>query len=299
MQTKTPTGCRPVQLLGPWMMEQEAYDALMDQASLLIGAGSYEIVARESREMANETAKQPLYESRDGVANFAITGPMTRYPTSMQAVLGGTSTLNMQRAVRLAADDGLIRAGFIDINSPGGTADGMEDFCVELARFRSKKPLAMHISGVGASAALRIAMEADVLTIDPMGIAGSVGTMTRLRDTSKLMERAGVKVHYIASGDRKVVGQPGQEVTEQQVAERKALIDAINRNFIEAVERRRPQTKKHMEDISRAGLYDARRAVEVGLVDSVSTTDQAFSQFTQRIPFHGGRTLPGKVPSFY
>lgn len=285
--------CRPVQYLGPWLMEQGAYDALMDQVAMIIDSGRLEIVARESREMIEAEQQQPLYSVENGVARFAINGPMTRHPTSFQSVFGGTATLPMQKAFREARSDGFVSSAFVEINSPGGTTDGIEDFCRELARFRADKPLRMHISGSGTSGAQRVGIEADVLTIDPMGIAGSVGVITRMRDTSELMKRAGVKDHYIASGDRKTDGAPGTVVTEEQIAARRALVEGINRSFLAAVESRKPKTKDHMKDIARAGLYHAQDAVNVGLVDAVTTTDAAFEQFAQRIPFGSGRTLPG------
>lgn len=280
-------------------MEQSAYDALIDQAAAIIASNQFEIVAKQSKEQAEREENEPPYRIEHGVAQFQISGPMTRYPTSFQSAFGGTSTMQVQRAMRLARHDGFVTGGFVEVNSPGGTVDGLEELCEEMAQFRGDKPLRMHIAGQGTSAAQRVGVEADVLTIDPMGIAGSVGTLTQMRDTSKLLERAGVKQHYIASGDRKAAGAPGTEVTAEQLAERQELVDAINKNFLDAVERRRPQTKQHMKDIARAGLYDAQRAVKVGLADAVMTTDAALRQFQQRIPFGSGRTLPGKVPSFF
>lgn len=293
--TKTNTGCRPAQLLGLWLMEQGAYDAAMDQVELIIAMNQFELVAKQSKEEADAAANAPPYTVESGVAKFLINGPMTKYPHSMQSMLGGTATLPLQRGLRLAAQDGFVNSAFIEINSPGGSTDGNAELCAELARFRSIKPLRMHIAGQGTSGAQRVGVEADVLTIDPMGIAGSVGTITRMRDTSELMKRAGVKDHYIASGDRKAAGAPGTEVTTEQIAERKTLIEGINRSFVEAVQSRRKISDANMKDISRAGLYDAQRAVEIGLVDGVMTTDAAFEQFSQRIPFGSGRTLPGKV----
>lgn len=292
--TKNPiNGCRPAQLLGPWLMEQGAYDALMDQAAFIIESGRLETVSKESRELVEAEEAQPPYTIENGVARFSINGPMTRYPTSFQSAFGGAATLPVQRAVREARSNGFVSAAFFEISSPGGTTEGIEDFCQELARFRAVKPLRMHIAAQGTSAAQRVGIEGDVLTIDPMGIAGSVGVLTRLRDTSELMRRAGVKDHYIASGDRKTDGAPGTVITDEQIAARRALVDGMNRSFLAAVELRRPRTKDHIKDIARAGLYDAHKTVEIGLADAVMTTDAAFEQFSQRLPFGSGRTLPG------
>jgi signal peptide peptidase SppA len=292
----TPAG-RPGQFFGLLAIEQSAYDNLCALAEMIVSSGQYEIVARESERKAQEEAKQEPYTIENGVAKLSINGPMVRHPSSMGSAFGECATSTFQRAITKARNDGFVSAAFVEVNSPGGTTEGLNDTARALAQFRSVKPLRIHYSGIGASAAYRLGVESDVLTADPMAIVGSVGTLTRMRDLSKLAERMGIKEHYIASGDRKAAGAPGTEVTEQQLADRKALVDAVNESFLSSVKGRRPISDEHMQDVARAGLYDARKAAGIGLIDAVMTTDEAFEQFVSRIPFGSGRTLPGKVPS--
>lgn len=293
------SGCRPAQLFGWWAMEQSAYDALIDQAAWIINTGQFEAIAERSREMAKEADEQPPYAVENGVAKFSINGPMTRYPTSLQSALGGTATLPLQRGIRLAANDSFVSSAFIEINSPGGTCEGIEDFCAEIAKFRALKPVRAHIAGMGTSGGYRVGIESDVLTIDPMGITGSVGVITRLRDLSEVAKRAGVKDHYIVSGPRKSDGAPGTVVTEEQIAARQEVVDGMSQAFLSAVTNRRPSAKKNMADIAKAGLYAAPKALELGLVDAVTTTDEAFQRFTQQAKLGNGRSLPGRVLSFF
>jgi signal peptide peptidase SppA len=274
-------------------MEQASYDAMMDQVALLIGANQYEAVAKASREAA-ESPVAP-YTVENGVARFTVEGPMSRYPTSLQSAVGGTATLPLGKAIRDASVDGFVNGAFFEIDSPGGTVTGLSDLAAEIARFRAVKPVAMHIVGMGASAAYRAAIEGDFITMDPMGVAGSVGAMTKMRDSSELMKRAGVKDHYIASGDRKTAGAPGTEVTPEQLAERQKFIDGLGESFVQSVMQRRPQTTEQIDDIRRAGIYGASDALSAGLIDAVMTLDQSFTQFASRIPFGMARSLPGKV----
>ena len=300
MEKHSISGCRPAQFFGLWAMEQSAYDDLVARAEWIVEAGQLEVVARQSREQAEAEKDQPPYVIENGVARFVMSGPLVRHPSTFKSAFGETATLTFQHAIRKAANDGFVQGIFIEANSPGGTTEGLSDTAAEVARARAKKPIRFHIAGMGASAMYRLAVEGDVITADSMAILGSVGTLTRMRDLSELAKRMGIKEHYVASGDRKAAGAPGTVVTEEQLAERKELVDAINQSFLTAVSSRRRQiTKENMADIARAGLYDAHKALSVGLADAVMTTEEAVEQFTQRIPFGSGRTLPGKVPSFF
>lgn len=277
---KTPSGCRPSQFVGAWAMEQSAFDALYAQAEMILNGGQYEVVARESREMAAQDTAQGYDLDTDGVAHFSIQGPMTRYPSSMQSVMGGTATLQVQHALRQAARDPDVKGAILHINSPGGESSCMADLCHEVARFRQEKPIDSHIEGIGTSAAYRLAAETNHISIDPAGITGSVGTITHMRDTSKLMERMGVKDIYVATGDRKSAGAPGTQITDKQIEDRQALVNDIGQSFVDAVRSRRPQiTDQNMTDVARAGCYAATTAKSIGLVDSIASTEQSIERF--------------------
>jgi signal peptide peptidase SppA len=282
---KTANGCRPSQFVGPWAMDQAAYDELFDQAAILLAnPETYERVARESREQAKEDMNSPYEVDTHGIAHLAASGVLTRDPHSMQAALGGTSTALLQRAIQKAAADPEVRGAMLHMNTPGGPVNGMEDTSNEIARFRATgKPFATHIGGQGTSAGYRLAVESDHISIDPLGITGSVGILTKMRDTSELMRRAGVKDHWLGSGDRKSAGAAGKEITPEQIAEEQARINEAGEVFVSAVRARRAMTDENAKDVARAGIYNAKRAKDIGLVDRVCDTRQAIESFVQRI----------------
>lgn len=297
---KTETGCRPAQLIGVWSMEPLSFEVLHEQAMHVLVSEQYEIVARQSREMVEAERAEPYQVDENGIAHFSVTGPLTRNPTSMQAVTGGTSTLLFQRALRQAAVDTKVRGALVHVDSPGGHSSVQADVGSAIRSFRQSKPIAGHINGQGCSAAYGLLAECDHINADPAAIVGSIGTMMLLRDTSELMKRTGVKPIAIATGDRKAAIMPGIPVSDDTVKYLEQVVSDAGESFRKQVKERRPKiTPDAMKDILRGGVYSGESALKIGLVDSLSDTDGAVASFAQRIPFHGGRMLPGKVPSFF
>lgn len=286
------TGCRPAQLLGIWSIEPQAFEQLQQQALIALSDGQLEVISRQSRELVEEERQSPYDVDADGVAHFSVTGPLTRRPTSVQALTGGTSTLLLEQALRKAAADEDVKGAMLHIDSPGGHSSCAADIAAAVRGFAARKPIASHINGMGTSLAYRLAIETVHVSMDPAGMTGSVGTLMELRDTSELFKRAGVKPHYIATGDRKAVGGAGQPITDAQLADMRALIGEIGESFATAVKDRRPQIgQEQMEDVLRAGLYAAPRARSIGLVDSVADTETAIENFKQSLST-GSRSLP-------
>jgi ClpP class serine protease len=272
------TGCRPAQLVGLWSIEPQAFERLQEQALAALAGGQLEIISRQSKELVDEERAEPYQLGNDGVAHFSINGPITRYPTSMQALTGGTSSLLVEQALRKAASDSDVKGAMFHIDSPGGHSCCAADLAAAIRSFG--KPTASHIAGSGTSLAYRIAIETDHISMDPAAITGSVGTMMRLADTSEVFKRAGVKPHYITTGDRKAVGAPGTVLNDDHIAEMQQLTIDVGKSFGDAVRERRPKiSPEHFNDVMRAGLYAANKAKDIGLVDSVSDTTSAIDSF--------------------
>jgi ClpP class serine protease len=272
------TGCRPAQLVGLWSIEPQAFERLQEQALAALAGGQLEIISKQSKELVDEERAEPYQLGNDGVAHFSINGPITRYPTSMQALTGGTSSLLVEQALRKAASDSDVKGAMFHIDSPGGHSCCAADLAAAIRSFG--KPTASHIAGSGTSLAYRIAIETDHISMDPAAITGSVGTMMRLADTSEVFKRAGVKPHYITTGDRKAVGAPGTVLNDDHIAEMQQLTIDVGKSFGDAVRERRPKiSPEHFNDVMRAGLYAANKAKDIGLVDSVSDTTSAIDSF--------------------
>lgn len=275
--------CRPDTLIGPWMIEPQAFSDLYSRALAIIDAGQLEATTKMSQAQVEAQLEEPYTVDADGIAHVLVRGPLTQYPSSMQSAMGGTSMLVASRAIREAADSDQVRGILMEVNSPGGTAAGAHDFASAIQYARAKKPVHAHTPGTAASGGYFVGIEADRFTADPMAVVGSVGAITQLRDTSELMRRAGITNYYPASGDRKATGAAGVPVTTEQIADMQSMITDLAAPFVKNVATRRGISSESMKDISRAGLYVASKAQALGMVDAVCTMDEARTQLLNRI----------------
>jgi signal peptide peptidase SppA len=277
--------CRPLTLAGVWSIEEHAFQSLLDQAmEALATEGNLEILQARSAELAQEDDAHPYEVDDAGIAHFAVKGPMTRYPTSMQSLFGGVSSIQLGSALRSAARDPHVVGAMLHIDSPGGHSTVQADLRRDVGHFRESKPIHARIEGMGCSAAYGLAAECSSISCDPAAMVGSVGTMMSLKDTSKVFERAGVKPLYITTGDRKAAINPGVSVSDETVDYLQELVQSAGTEFREAVIERRPQISKDgMKDVLRGGVYAGHQAKDIGLVDRVCDLRTAVDEFTDSV----------------
>lgn len=273
---KTKTGCRPDQLFGDWMIEPQRFDRMLASVR---EHGIPEIEVK----LPSQDDKQERFERHGGLAIIELSGPLTKYPHSLQSIVGGTSMIEAQRAVREAADDDTIDGVLLLIDSPGGTAAGTADLAQEVAAAKAKKPVWAYASDLCASAAYWIGSQADRLYGNQTATVGSIGVLMRLEDSSKQYELAGVKVHRLATGEFKGAGMDGAEVTERQLKYLQSHLDDLNRPFMAAVAEGRGLELSAVEKLADGRVHVPPDAVELGLLDGVRTLDETISAFEQEL----------------
>lgn len=281
----TPPGSGLSQLVGVWSIEPTAFESLYAHAMAVVESDArYEVVARDSKVLAEEQRDNPYQVDANGIAHFDVSGPLTRKPTSVQAITGGTSTVLLGQALRKAKADPNVKAALLHVDSPGGHSTTQADLRAEIRSFREAKPIAAHGAGSMCSAAYGFSAECDSVTADPAAVVGSVGTMMGLRDTSEVMKRAGVKPIYIATGDRKAALWPGQQISDETIGDMAKFVSAAGASFQEQVKERRPQiSEAGMKDVLRGGVYAGADAKNIGLVDEVCDTETAIARLTQKL----------------
>lgn len=159
----------------PWLMLPEALDTLMAVADRQGDPEALE--ARLGRPLDNTRA----VSLRDGVAVIPVTGPIMRYANLFTRISGATSTQELATDLQAALDDPKVRSILLNVDSPGGEANGISELADMVFAARDKKPIKAYIGGTGASAAYWIASAASEVVINDTGIAGSIGAALEVR----------------------------------------------------------------------------------------------------------------------
>jgi signal peptide peptidase SppA len=235
--------------------------------------------AQVEGEDETQTYGPPPYVVHDGTAIIPVSGPLSKHPTSLGHIFGGSSTAGMRKAISLAESDPGVERIMFHIDSPGGSVAGTGDLADDI--YNSSLPTAAYVEDLGASAAYWIASQVDTIYASPHAEVGSIGVIMGLADTSKAYEGQGVKVHYIHTGKNKARGGPGKPITEDDLSYFQDRVEQIHEQFVGAVARGRGIDLSKAESWGDASLHRAPKALRMGMIDKVGTFGQALEDMTK------------------
>lgn len=260
------TGCRMDTLLGTWLMDA----VLLEQYRVMVA--SHDL--RDMKEMSEDVPAAKPAKIANKVGILELNGPTTKYKTSMQAITGGTSTLELTKQLRLLVGNNEVGAIVIREDSPGGTAHGAYDWADEVYKAAKVKPVIIFGHGYMTSGAMLTASQGTYRIATPETWIGSIGVKAVLRDTSKAMEAMGIRVIPVTSGKHKATIEPGVPITEEQIEEIKRDVMATHNMFLDYVSRGIGITAQKLDDLQ-ADVFLAGKAKELGLIDEVGDEERA------------------------
>jgi signal peptide peptidase SppA len=212
------------------------------------------------------------------VAVIPVTGVLMKGRSSM----GGTSTVEIRRAVRTAAADPAVSGILLNIDSPGGTVSGTEELAAEVKRAAGRKPVFAQVEDMAASAAYWVASQATrVFANAQTALVGSIGTYLTVYDASGAAERQGVKVLHFATGPLKGAGTMGTQITDEQRAYFQGMVDGSQAEFDRAVRSGRGLSAAGLAAVRTGAVWKAAEAQALGLIDGIQGVGKTIEQLTR------------------
>ncbi len=180
-----------------------------------------------------------------------------------------TSDLDRTKLLRDMAENDAIEALVVRINSPGGTVTGSEELYEALREVAEKKPVVATMGDVAASGGYITALAADHIVAMSNTITGSVGVIFQAPNVHELMEKVGVQMVEIRSGDLKAEPTPFKPVDPDIIAAERELVDDSFDWFLGLVRERRGINDNSMAEIRRGGIFTGRMALDRDLIDAL------------------------------
>lgn len=175
------------------------------------------------------------------------------------------------------AEDPLVKALVVSINSPGGTTAGGEELFESLARVRIEKPVIAVIHELGASAAYMTAIGADHIVARRLSIVGSIGVLYQHVDAGKLLATIGIDLDKVQTGPLKAEPDFDEPMTGEVRASLQALVDDSYDWFVDVVAERRGLPRAEVLALADGRVITGRQAVDTRLVDSVGGEAEALA----------------------
>lgn len=211
----------------------------------------------------------PPYLVQRGVAVVPVKGTITPRPSAFSS--GGTSARVIADRMKLAAADSRVRGIMMDVDSPGGSAMGIEEAADAVTAAGKAKPVWAAVDPEAASGAYWLATQAHKVYVSPGGHVGCIGVLTRHFDRSARMEKDGVKVTHITTAPFKDEGHPYAPLSEAGKEHLLTRAREYHGRFVAGVAAgRRVDPGVVEQNFGRGRMVLDRAAVAAGMADGVA-----------------------------
>lgn len=160
----------------------------------------------------------------------------------------------------------------VRIESPGGEVSGYGLAASQLARLRDKKiPLTICIDKVAASGGYLMACVANQIIAAPFALIGSIGVVAQVPNFHRFLKKNNIDIELLTAGKYKRTLTMLGENTKAGREKFKDDLEAIHTAFRDYVFMYRD--KLDIERVSTGEHWLAKDAIDLGLVDSLKTSD--------------------------
>ena len=206
-----------------------------------------------------------VYPDKDQVAVIYVQGMMIT--GGMPDGFGFSTSENVCKHLRLAADDDNVEAIVLRVNSPGGSLAAAQEIKGEIEKAKENKPVVISMGDVAASAAYHISASADRIVANPGTITGSIGVIWVFENKSGYYDEEGIE-HWVAkSGEFKDMGADWRNLTVDEQAYADEVVMEVFSMFVDDVAAGRNMTREEVLNLSDGRIYTGATAMDLGLVD--------------------------------
>jgi signal peptide peptidase SppA len=189
-----------------------------------------------------------------------------------------TGYVYLSKVIERGAADPDVKGIVLLIDSGGGHVSGCFDVVDRIYVARKSKPIRAVADEFAYSAAYAIASAADTITVARTGGVGSIGVLRVHYDMSKALEKAGITVTFIQSGEHKTDEHPLKPLSDETRVRMQERSKEIYEIFVTTVSRNRGIDAQAVRD-TEALTFSASEAVSNGLADSIGSLDDTIAAF--------------------
>jgi protease-4 len=181
-----------------------------------------------------------------------------------------------------------IKGMIIRIDSPGGGSAAFQEIYREIRRVReSGIPVIASIASVGASGGYYAALGATKIMANPGSIVGSIGVIVDFPVAVELLNKIGIDVQTVKSGQYKDMGSPYKEFTPEDEKQLDFVVQDIFDQFVTTIADERGILKKELLKISDGRIFTGSQAKEFSLIDTLGTFEDAVLMIAEMAGIQG------------
>jgi signal peptide peptidase SppA len=250
----------------PWLITDEALGmicGIVERKDIDLDA----LAARLGRPLENAGGNSYV---RDGVAVIDIAGPLVRYADLFSEISGATSVQSLSSDFQAAMDAPNVRQILLNINSPGGQVNGIQELADQIRAGAAVKKVTAYVDGQAASAGYWLAAAAPAVLASESSLIGSVGVVAAVTDRREAEQKAGIRRYEIVSSHAPF--KRPDVATEEGRSQILETVNAIESLFIGRLAAFRNQSVEAVEqNFGQGKQFIARQAVGAGMADGIDS----------------------------
>ena len=179
----------------------------------------------------------------------------------------------------------------IHINSPGGTIVSAQELYSEIRRITKHKKVYASLSNIAASGGYYVAAATDKIFANAGTITGSIGVIFQSLQFNELLQKIGIKVKTVKSGEYKDIFSSYRDTTkkEQEIIQR--LINSGLQQFINDIAANRPISREKVAQLADGRIFDGTQAHHHKLIDEVQGFQNAIHSIKNELKLPASTSL--------
>jgi protease IV len=195
---------------------------------------------------------------------------------------GFSASEQVGKELRDAANDPMVDAIVLRVNSPGGTPAAAQEIIRDVEYAKSKKPVVVSMGDMATSAAYYVSAHGSRIYANPDSFTAGIGVVWTFPDISRWMNKEGYNVSIVKSGSKKDMGSTSRPITDEERAYAQDIVNASFENFMNDVLGQRQIDRSDIED---GRVIRGADAVRLNIVDEIGNLNDAID---------GAKTLAGR-----
>jgi signal peptide peptidase SppA len=255
-----------------WAILPEKLTAIVDFLQLKAAGGE---VPEEEIQALTAARRSGPAASPGAIAVLPLFGTITHRVSSFDQMSGLTSTERFSARLAQAVNDPGISSIVIDVDSPGGMVNGVDELSEQIAAARSRKRIVAVANSLMASAAYWIASAASEVVAIPSAEVGSIGVIGLHTDMSKRDEMLGVKHTLVTAGKFKGEMNPFEPLSDEAREHLQQSVDEFYGMFVKRVAKNRSVKASDVRNgFGEGRVVGAKEALAEGMIDRIETMEQ-------------------------
>ena len=192
------------------------------------------------------------------------------------------TSYGFDRLLNQVANDPLVKAAVVRIDSPGGEVTASDDIWRQMTLLSKKKPLVISMSDVAASGGYYMAMTGDPIVAYPGTMTGSIGVVFGKPDLHGLYDKLGITKDAVQRGQHADIDSDYTPLTPDEQALLRKGIDESYAEFISKVAQGRHKQPADIEPVAQGRVWLGSQAKQHGLVDQLGGLSAAIDLAKKR-----------------